>query len=396
MGQYICNTYKIKFSLVGKPNISTYFSAFAGLAVSQNMGLSSYLWNALPFMAMITVECTDVGISVISKAALSKGMSNVVSVTYFNALGTLILLPYYIFFRDKQAPLTFSLLWRFFLLGLIGSSGQIIFLTGVKFSSPTLSSALVNLIPVFTFLLAVIFRMEKLEMRKSSSQAKLLGAIVAVTGAFVVTLYKGPPVLMSSSPSDFLHHPFDSKQFKWIIGGLSEQSKWIIGGFLLLLVCLSSATWNVLQAATVKEYTDKMTIVFFFTFFIAIQSLVFSVILERNPTAWRLKSTEEVAAILCSAVFGSLYRISIHTWCLEKKGPVYVSMFKPLGIAVAVALTVIFLGESLFLGSVIGSIIILVGFYTVIWGQSNEKKTLKTEVCGLESSHQKTPLIHNS
>nr|KJB11460.1 hypothetical protein B456_001G260300 [Gossypium raimondii] len=300
MGQYICNTYKIKFSLVGKPNISTYFSAFAGLAVSQNMGLSSYLWNALPFMAMITVECTDVGISVISKAALSKGMSNVVSVTYFNALGTLILLPYYIFFRDKQAPLTFSLLWRFFLLGLIGSSGQIIFLTGVKFSSPTLSSALVNLIPVFTFLLAVIFRMEKLEMRKSSSQAKLLGAIVAVTGAFVVTLYKGPPVLMSSSPSDFLHHPFDSKQFKWIIGGLSEQSKWIIGGFLLLLVCLSSATWNVLQAATVKEYTDKMTIVFFFTFFIAIQSLVFSVILERNPTAWRLKSTEEVAAILCS------------------------------------------------------------------------------------------------
>ncbi|TYI75152.1 hypothetical protein E1A91_D07G255400v1 [Gossypium mustelinum] len=396
MGQYICNTYKIKFSLVGKPNISTYFSAFAGFAVSQNMGLSCYLWNALPFMAMITVECTDVGISVISKAALSKGMSNVVSVTYFNALGTLILLPYYIFCRDKQAPLTFSLLWRFFLLGLIGSSGQIIFLTGVKFSSPTLSSALVNLIPIFTFLLAVIFRMEKLEMRKSSSQAKLLGAIVAVTGAFVVTLYKGPPVLMSSSPSDFLHHPFDSKQFKWIIGGLSEQSKWIIGGFLLLLVCLSSATWNVLQAATVKEYTDKMTIVFFFTFFIAIQSLVFSVILERNPTAWRLKSTEEVAAILCSAVFGSLYRISIHTWCLEKKGPVYVSMFKPLGIAVAVALTVIFLGESLFLGSVIGSIIILVGFYTVIWGQSNEKKTLKTEVCGLESSHQKTPLIHNS
>ncbi|TYI20662.1 hypothetical protein ES332_A07G254600v1 [Gossypium tomentosum] len=258
------------------------------------MGLSSYLWNALPFMAMITVECTDVGISVISKAALSKGMSNVVSVTYFNALGTLILLPYFIFCRDKQAPLTFSLLWRFFLLGLIGSSGQIIFLTGVKFSSPTLSSALVNLIPIFTFLLAVIFRMEKLEMRKSSSQAKLLGAIVAVTGAFVVTLYKGPLVLMSSS------HPFDSKQSKWIIGGLSEQSKWIIGGFLLLLVCLSSATWNVLQAATVKEYTDKMTIVFFFTFFIAIQSLVFSVILERNPTAWRLKSNEEVAAILCS------------------------------------------------------------------------------------------------
>ncbi|OMO88684.1 Drug/metabolite transporter [Corchorus capsularis] len=124
----------------------------------EKMGLNSYIWKAAPFVAMITVECTDVGISVISKAALTKGMSNTVSVVYYNALGTLILLPYVIFFRNKQAPLTLSLLWRFFLLGLIGSSGQIVYLTGVKLSSPTLSSALVNLIPIFTFLLAVTFR----------------------------------------------------------------------------------------------------------------------------------------------------------------------------------------------------------------------------------------------
>ncbi|KAK8497439.1 hypothetical protein V6N13_052973 [Hibiscus sabdariffa] len=349
------------------------------------MELSSYLWSAVPFVAMITVECTDVGISVISKAALSKGMSNVVSVVYYNALGTLILLPYFIFCRNKQAPLTLSLLWRFFLLGLIGSSGQMVYLTGVKFSSPTLSSALVNLIPIFTFLLAVICRMEKLEITRSSSQAKVLGAIVAVTGAFVATLYQGPPVLMNSSPSNLLQHPL-----------LSQQSRWIIGGFLIILVCLSSATWNVLQAATVKEYPDKMTIVFFFTFFITIQSLVFSVILERNPSAWTLKSTEEVAAILCTAIFGSLYRIVIHTWCLQKKGPVYVAMFKPLGIPVAVLLTVTFLGESLFLGSVIGSVIILLGFYTVIWGQAEEKNTvLEHEASRLESSDTNAPLLHN-
>ncbi|KAK8673536.1 hypothetical protein V6N13_111865 [Hibiscus sabdariffa] len=295
------------------------------------MGLSSYIWSAVPFVAMITVECTDVGLSVISKAALSKGMSNMVSVVYFNALGTLILLPYFIFCRNKQAPLTLSLLWRFFLLGLIGSSGQIVFLTGVKFSSSTLSSALVNLIPIFTFLLAVIFRMEKLEKR-TSSQAKVLGAIVAVTGAFVATLYKGPPVLINSSPSNLLQQPL-----------FSHQSRWIIGGFLILLVCLSSSTWNVLQA-----------------------------------------------------IFGSLFRIAIHTWCLQKKGPVYVAMFKPLGIPVAVVLSVTFLGESLFLGSVIGSVIILLGFYTVIWGQAKEKvMVLENEASGLESSHQKTPLLHN-
>ncbi|OMP10663.1 Drug/metabolite transporter [Corchorus olitorius] len=253
----------------------------------EKMGLTSYIWKAAPFVAMITVECTDVGISVISKAALTKGMSNTVSVVYYNALGTLILLPYVIFFRNKQAPLTLSLLWRFFLLGLIGSSGQIVYLTGVKLSSPTLSSALVNLIPIFTFLLAVTFRMEKLEIRRSSSQAKALGAIVAVTGAFVVTLYKGPAVLKTAASSNFT--------LKLIY---SDQSKWILGGFLIVLVCLTSASWNIFQTATVKAYPDKMTIVFFYTFFITIQSLVFSAIVERNSTAWKVKSTVEVAAIV--------------------------------------------------------------------------------------------------
>ncbi|XVF16531.1 hypothetical protein REPUB_Repub10bG0039800 [Reevesia pubescens] len=270
------------------------------------------------FVAMIIVECTDVGISVISKAALTKGMSNIVSVVYYNGLATLILLHYFIFCR---------------------SSGQIVYLTGVKYSSATLSSALMNLIPIFTFLLAVILRMEKLELRRSSSQAKASGTVVAVTGAFVVTLYKGPPVLMPPSPSNSPQHLL-----------LSEKSRWIIGSFLIVLVCLSSATWNVVLAATVKEYPDKMTIVFFFTFFITIHSLVFSLILERNPTAWKVKSSVEVAAIVYTAIFGSLFHIAIHTWCLQKKGPVYVVMFKPLGIVVAVVLTFIFLGDTLYLG----------------------------------------------
>lgn len=51
------------------------------------------------FLAMITVECTDVGLSVLSKAALNQGMNNFVSVVYCNALGTLILLPYFLFHR---------------------------------------------------------------------------------------------------------------------------------------------------------------------------------------------------------------------------------------------------------------------------------------------------------
>ncbi|KAE8691542.1 DNA-repair protein UVH3, putative isoform 1 [Hibiscus syriacus] len=304
------------------------------------MGLSSYIRSAAPLIAMITVESTDVGISVISTDSMV--LNNVRD---------------HIFGRVA-----------FIMIANITDAIAKLRADGVSYWSQIqltyFSSALANLIPIFTFLLSYS----------------------AVTGAFVATLYKGPPLLInSSSPSNFLQQAL-----------FSQQTRWIIGGFLILLVCLWSAAWNVLQTATVKEYPDNMAIVFFFTFFITIQSLVFSVVLERNPSAWTLKFTEEVAAILCTAIFGSLFRTAIHTWCLQKKGPVNVAMFKPLGIPVSSLLTVTFLADSIFLGRVIGLVIILVGFYTVIWRQAKEKMmVLENEASRPESSHHKAPLLHD-
>ena len=48
----------------------------------------------IPFAAMIMVECTDVGIATLSKAAMTKGMSSYVFVVYSNTLGALFLLPF--------------------------------------------------------------------------------------------------------------------------------------------------------------------------------------------------------------------------------------------------------------------------------------------------------------
>jgi drug/metabolite transporter (DMT)-like permease len=50
-------------------------------------------------------------------------------------------------------------------------------------------------------------------------------------------------------------------------------------------------------------------------------------------------------------------------------------LFKPLSIAIAVAMAAIFLGDTLHLGSVIGSVILSFGFYTVIWGKAREDST---------------------
>jgi len=47
---------------------------------------------------------------------------------------------------------------------------------------------------------------------------------------------------------------------------------------------------------------------------------------------------------------GSAFQVGIISWCLHKTGPVFVSMFKPLGIVISVVLGVLFLGDAFYLG----------------------------------------------
>ncbi|KAM7267432.1 hypothetical protein ACFE04_009598 [Oxalis oulophora] len=101
-----------------------------------------------------------------------------------------------------------------------------------------------------------------------------------------------------------------------------EQSDWIFGGSLLLIVFFLSASWNVAQAITVKEYSDKnkmMMIVFFFTLFVTIQSAMFSLVLEKNLKAWRIKSSIEMISILFTAILGSMYRIAVHSYIVPRQ-----------------------------------------------------------------------------
>ncbi|GAB2276561.1 hypothetical protein Dimus_011282 [Dionaea muscipula] len=342
---------------------------------------------ALPFMAMVMVEVIEVGFATISKAAMSKGMNNFVFVVYYNALGTAVLFPAFAYhsLRSKRPPITFSLLSRFFLLGLIGLClSQASAFAGINYTSPTLAAAMANLIPVFTFVLAVILRMEKLDLRKVSSQAKSLGTVVAISGALIATLYKGPPLLMGRTSN--VSHQL-----------LSQHSKWLIGCLLLASSFLLLSIWNIIQAATAKEYPDELTIVFFYSFFGTIQSAFLSFLLVKNPIAWKLQKRVELIAVVYGALSVTVLRNVFITWCLRETGPVFVGMFKPLGIAIAVLMGFLFLGDTLYLGSMLGAAGIVLGFYAVIWGRARENNNSANESSSsVSSSDQKTtPLLQS-
>ncbi|XP_019161515.1 PREDICTED: WAT1-related protein At5g40240-like [Ipomoea nil] len=355
------------------------------------MGNQFLSGEVLPFAAMIAVECVEVAIGTLSKAAMNAGLSTLVYIVYYNFLGTLLLLPTFIIRRRRSdvPSLTFSVLCKCFILGLLGIClMQICLFEGLKYSSPTLEGGISNLIPGFTFLLAVIFRMEKLDVRKASSQAKSLGTIVAIIGASVMTLYEGPIILGYTSSSDANNAPDQTVE--------AQQSNWVLGGVLFTGASLMLSGWNVLQTATVKEFPEQITIVFFTCCFGTIQCAIFSLFMERNLEAWILVPGIGIIAVVLSAIFGAVFNRNVTTWCLEQKGPLYVATFKPLFVVIAAFTSYLFLGDALHLGSVIGAIIIIVGFYTVMWGKAKEKAMVELEeiVCEPESPNGRSPLLH--
>ncbi|KAB1211740.1 hypothetical protein CJ030_MR6G023245 [Morella rubra] len=124
------------------------------------MAQSYFYKDVLPFSAMVAAECTNVILNILFKAATLKGLSNYVFNAYSFAVSTLVLLPAVFIFRRRTglSRLKFPLLCRIFLLGVIGVVARICGYKGIEYSSPTLASAIGNLTPAFTFILAVIFR----------------------------------------------------------------------------------------------------------------------------------------------------------------------------------------------------------------------------------------------
>ncbi|CAN0924053.1 WAT1-related protein At5g40240 [Linum grandiflorum] len=154
---------------------------------------------------MVALEVVEVGVSTILKAAMDDGVVNqFVFIVYSNLLA----LPF--------ISASCFLLYRCFL--------QILLIVGVKYSSPTMNSAMLDLTPAYTFLLALLSRMEKLEYKSRSSQAKLIGTLVSIAGALMITLYKGQPIQTMK-----LHY-YNSSQTDQTLE--LEMTNWVIGGIL--------------------------------------------------------------------------------------------------------------------------------------------------------------------
>ncbi|KAA8529538.1 hypothetical protein F0562_033663 [Nyssa sinensis] len=253
------------------------------------------------------------------------------------------------------------------------------------------------------------FRMETINLKAKSSQAKSVGTIISIIGAFTVTFYKGPAIIFapshSTSLNGLLQFPviFPASSNSASLNGLlgSPQQSWVIGGCLLATGSFLVAVLYIFQTWIMKDYPAEMMVALISCISATIQSGIVALIVERDPNAWELRPDIELLTIAYSAIFVIAFRNIVYSWALHKKGPVFVTMVKPLGMVIAIVMGVTFLRDTLFLGSLIGTAVIALGFYSVMWGKAEEEKIVEEKIvedgaiCGFDSSTERVPLLQN-
>ncbi|KAK7268746.1 hypothetical protein RIF29_21454 [Crotalaria pallida] len=302
----------------------------------------------------------------ITDASLDHGMSPFVYVTYRHIVAGVVMFPFaYFLERNVRPRLTFALFLEIFVLSLIGISLPLnMYFASLKYTSSTFVASVVNTIFPITFIIAVSLRFEVLDLRHPRGIAKVLGTLISLAGVMIMTLYKGP--IMRNLYGPLIHVQGKS-------GAIHES--WLKGSILSVLSCVAWSIWFIMQAAILKRYPAQLSLTTWMNLVGAAQSAFFTVIAERNnPSSWSIGLNIDLWSTLYGGIVLSGLIYYTQLWCTEQKGPVFITVFNPLSSILVAILAYFVLGEKLYLGSIIGSIIVIIGLYLLLWGKEGDQE----------------------
>ncbi|GFP93935.1 wat1-related protein at5g07050 [Phtheirospermum japonicum] len=326
--------------------------------------------NSKPYIGMISLQFGYAGMNIITKISLNAGMSHYVLVVYRHAIATAVIAPFAFFFERKAQPkITFPVFMQIFVLALLGPViDQNFYYAGLKLTSPTFSCAMSNMLPALTFVMAIIFRMEKVDIKKVIYQAKVVGTVITVAGAMLMTLYKGPLVEMTWSK-----HRRQPGQAATTAE--TSDRDWFIGCVLLIIATLAWASLFILQKAALKTYSNhQLSLTSLICLVGTIQAVAVTFVMEHNTSAWRIGWDMNLLAAAYAGIVTSSISYYVQGLVMKKKGPVFATAFSPLMMIIVAVMGSFILAEKIYLGGVIGAAIIVAGLYSVLWGKYKEEK----------------------
>lgn len=256
--------------------------------------------DSLPAMAMVVVQLGFAGLNIVSKLAMDAGMNPFVMVAYRQVIATVFLAPFAFFYERCDATVFFSPLLLLQLHSSFCSSlflqenqdeddghsplpdlplfylrvsslpqicatrtshvpnlplitlrlfsspratlNQLLYFVGLKLSTPTIACALSNTLPAITFIMAVPFRMETVEVRTKAGAAKVLGTAICVGGSMLMTFYKGSLVRL---PPSSIHWRYAEEVAGEVPSAAGAEM--VLGAILVVASCFAWAVWFIIQ-----------------------------------------------------------------------------------------------------------------------------------------------------
>lgn len=336
------------------------------------------------YATMVGIQISYAVLGVIMGNELSKGMNPLAFIVYSDVVGALVVTPFAFFLEKKNRPATVSLtlFGQFFLLSFGGVCAfQAFLLMGLKDTSPAFASAMSNLAPAIIFVMAWASGMEKVNIMCARSKAKIVGTLICVCGAMAMSFLQGPALsqlwsIVTHSNSSYGPDTLHSVENIFVSLGKGNSSKQIRGCiYLISAVVILSATM-ILQAETLKKYPALLSQTSITGILGSIQTIVLMIILDRgiNPTSWSLDRSG-ILTIIFGGIICNGIAFALQLWCMQKRGPVFVTIFSPVSTVCSAILSSFFLDNTLHLGSVMGVLLIFVGLYLVLWGKSQDSVT---------------------
>lgn len=324
-----------------------------------------------PYLAMVSLQFGYAGMYIITMVSLKHGMSHYILAMYRHVVATIVIAPFAFVLERKIRPkLTLPIFLRILALGFLEPVlDQNLYYLGMKYTSATFASATVNALPAITFIMALIFRLETVTFKKLHSAAKVVGTVITVTGAMVMTLYKGPIIDFIRSHGA-AHHGTTSNA--------SGNQHWLTGTLMLLASCCGWAGFFILQSFTLKKYPAELSLTALICMTGMVEGAAVSLVMERDMSAWKIGFDSRLLAAAYSGVVCSGIAYYVQGVVIRKKGPVFVTSFSPLCMIITAALGSIVLSEQIRLGSIIGAVLIVFGLYTVVWGKSKDSISSST------------------
>ncbi|KAK8447499.1 hypothetical protein SEVIR_8G084200v4 [Setaria viridis] len=203
--------------------------------------------------------------------------------------------------------------------------------------------------------------MEALHIRSMLGLLKIAGVLLSVGGTMIISLYKGK-ILHLWNPILHRHNEED----------VDVASHHLRGTILLAASSFMFACWYLIQSKVLKVYPYKYWSSMATCLVGGFQTALAGVILRRDKNAWKIGWDINLVTIVYSGALATAGKYSLNSWAVAKKGPSYPPMFSPLSVVFTVVLGSIFIGDDITIGSLIGTILVIVGTYVFLWAKANE------------------------